>query len=76
MSGPCSMCRNFTLEGVEPRLKAGGWGRCLEMPEKSATAMSQSAACWFAPSRFTAQAVVDERVQPAACDLPEELNFG
>ena len=67
------------MEGVEEKLRAGGWGRCLEMTADAvgrATAVSQAAACHWSPSRFVAQEVVDEREAQAPADLPDEINFG
>lgn len=79
MSGPCSKCQRFTMDGVAEKMREGGWGRCLEMESTvvgRATAVSQSAACYYEPSRFVAHVIVDERVQPMACDLPDEIPFG
>ena len=78
MSGPCSMCQHFSMDGVDPKLKSGGWGVCALGSDLAGHYMSQAAACQFNPSRFKGQPIVegDGRQQPAPCDLPEEIDFG
>ena len=78
MSGPCSMCVHFSMEGIAPKLRAGGWGICTLGSGIAGHYQSQAAACQFELSRFKAQPVVegDGRNQPAPCDLPEEIDLG
>lgn len=79
MSGPCSMCRHFSMPaGLDPKLRAGGWGLCAMGSDIAGLYQSQAAACQFDPPRFLAQPAVegDGRIQPSPCDLPEEIDFG
>ena len=84
MSGPCASCGHWTLEHVPAYIAAQGWGRCA----LNVTWQYQAgtAACMFKPSRFAERQVIevvpanpvlaDQRIPPAPCDLPEELDFG
>lgn len=77
MSGPCSMCVHFAMDGVDAKLKAGGWGTCALGSDIAGFYQSQAASCQFEPSRFEAWPRVDAREFPAPCDdLPEEIDFG
>lgn len=79
MSGPCSMCVHFSMDGVDPRLHAAGWGLCALGSDIAGHYMSQAAACQFEPSQFKAQPwrEGDNRLQDAQWDdLPEEIDFG
>lgn len=90
MSGPCAKCRHWSDAGVTPALRVGGWGHCAYLKHFNVT--SSRAACSFTESRFEARSeavpteavdnfepvdnFADHRVQPAPCDLPEEIDFG
>ena len=83
MSGPCSMCRHFSMpESLDPKLRAGGWGVCEFGSDIVGLYQSQAASCQFKPSRFVLQEIppgVESPMraeQPAPCDLPEEIDFG
>ena len=70
------MCEHFSMYGVPQNLRAGGWGTCALGSDIAGYYQSQAAACQFEPSRFAGREVPGgERVQPAPCDLPEELSF-
>lgn len=65
-SGPCAECAKFSVEGVEEKLAAAGFGACEYL--RKWHLMSQKAACAFEPSRFKGRVQVSD-------NLPEEIDF-